>query len=121
MENDATPTEEYGEMPHLTISYIKRNIEFFFMKHKFHFDDFNENHRERFLFKAIDNISDIIENSQPGQVIQFETPVELYAQGAWDRKRGTFDGYCNGLPPQKLYGETMYEFLIVGVEISSIG
>lgn len=109
-------SEECGEKPHLTISYIKNNLRLQFDKDEFCFENLDEENRERHLFKAVDRISDMIDNATQGQVIPFNSPVEIYAQGGWDRKKGTFEGYTYGWD-HKLYGETMYELFIKGIEI----
>ena len=116
---DSIPTEDRGERPYFTMSYLKRKYPFHIMQ-DFCFDGYESEKRERFLLKAIHKVLQQIEKSDKGDIVTFELPVSLYSQCEWDRKKGTFDGWGYYGPAQKLYGEMSFELLIRGVEIEMV-
>jgi len=114
-----TPTEDRGETPRFTMSYLKNNFPFFY-REDYCFSNYTPEKRHRFLINAVHRIMPQILKAKNKDVIPFQEPVTLYAQSEYDRKKGTFDGWGYYGAAQKHYGETTFDLLIEGVEINQV-
>ena len=83
---DSSPTEDRGEKPRLTMSYLKRNIPFCY-REDYCFSDYAPEKRHRFLLNAVHKTIPTILKAKHKDFVLFQYPVTLYAQSAWDRKK----------------------------------